>query len=222
MAGNVSLGSYGILGHIGANDSAAGLIPLPQAGRPDGRPSLMQVDLTPASTQAMEKMRAELHAPPRWSASDASVTLSDAMRQKADAIARQFHDGTGKSLVVNSGLRTPAGQARAMYEKFAQGDTATYTGPSGREVRAIYDAALGAKKGRGEAEASMAAKIAEQLANGRPVSKHLLNRGIDFRTWGMTEPEVKLLQDAIRQNAGESLYEGKPPHLHASFPPPRR
>jgi hypothetical protein len=112
------------------------------------------------------------------------------MARKADAIARHFHDRTGNILVVNSGFRTPAAQARAMYEKFAQGDTTTYTGPSGREIRTIYDEAVAAKKEKGAALEGMAAKIAEQLANGRPVSKHLLGQGIDFRTMGMTQAEL--------------------------------
>ncbi|HJR55094.1 MAG TPA: hypothetical protein VJ798_00820 [Rhizomicrobium sp.] len=225
MAGNAArTWPDGILGNIGFNGTAGGLIPLPQAARPEDvyRSSLTRIDLAPATAQAMEKIRADLHAPARWSARDSTVNLSEEMASKADAIARHFHDRTGKNLVVNSGFRTPAAQARAMYEKFALGDTTTYVGPSGKEVRAIYDEAIAAKRGRDAALESMVAKIAEQLANGRPVSKHLLERAIDFGTKEMTKAEVKLLQDAIRQQGGVPLYEGKPPHLHASFPPPSR
>jgi hypothetical protein len=212
-------GPEGILGNIGFNGFVSGLIPQPKEAYAN---SLARIDLASASAQAMEKMRADLNAPARWSANDPTVNLSEAMARKADAIARHFHDRTGKSLIVNSGFRTPAAQARAMYEKFAQGDTTTYAGPSGREIRAIYDEAVAAKKQKGAALEGMAAKIAAQLANGRPVSKHLLDRGIDFRTREMTQAEVRLLQDAIRREAGVPLYEGRPPHLHASFPPASR
>lgn len=231
----------GILGPIDSNSSIGGLIPVPPATGKDGdnwfqdalapgsagsgaaRPfrALTEVDLAPASAPWLEKIGADLRAPSRWSPSDHAVTLSDEMRQKADAIAREFHDKTGKELVVTSGSRTPADQARAMYVKFRLGDK-TYTGPSGREIKAIYDNAIAAGQSREVALESMTAKIREQLANGRPVSRHLLKEGLDFRTNGMKEAEVKILQEAMRRNGGITLYEGKPPHLHASFPPKPR
>ena len=137
-------------------------------------------------------------------------------------VAQEFYDRTGRDLNVTSGYRTPAGQAQAMYDKFKGGDKATYVGPSGREIRSIYDAGIAAGTDKAAILNQMSSKIGEQMTNGHSVSNHLNDQAVDFRDRDLTPQQRGILGGIIRSNAGIALPEGIPRHTHASFPPPKR
>ena len=165
---------------------------------------------TPTDAQAVQT--------PHWSAGDNSVHLSDDMSSVAEAVGRDFHAQTGRNLVVTGGARTPARQAEVMYDKFRIGDRSTYTGPRGREIQGIYDRGAAAGQTREEILQSMTTTIQSQKDAGHPVSKHLDDQALDFRSSGLNSRERAILQDAIRNNSGIPLVEGKPRHIHGSFP----
>ena len=119
---------------------------------------------------------------------------------------------------MTGGARTPARQAEVMYDKFRTGDLSTYTGSSGIEIQGIYDRGTAAGQTRQETLQNMTATIQAQKDAGHPVSRHLDDRALDFRSKYMTDPERAALQDAIRRNSGIPLVEGKPRHTHGSFP----
>ena len=176
------------------------------------------------SSHPIQPMAAQLPAnaqatqPPHWSAGNDSVHLSDEMSSVAESVGRDFYAQTGKNLVVTSGARTPAGQAAVMYDKFRAGDRSTYTGPSGREIQGIYDRGTAAGQTREQILQSMAAAIQSQKDTGRPVSRHLDDQALDFSSKDLNDRERERLQEAIRRNSGIPLVEGKPPHIHGSFP----
>jgi hypothetical protein len=157
-----------------------------------------------------------------WSAKDSSVSLSPEMEGKVGPVAQQFYDITARDLVVTDGRRTAADQAQRMYDKFAKGDNTTYVGPSGRAIRSIYDAGMAAGTDKATIQNKMSAKISEQMTNGHPVSRHLENQAVDFQDMYLTPQQRGILGGIIRDNAGISLPEGIPRHMHASFPPPRK
>jgi hypothetical protein len=157
-----------------------------------------------------------------WSIKDSSVILSPEMESRIDPVAQEFYGRTGRELVVNDGYRTPADQAQRMYDKFAKGDNTTYVGPSGREIRSIYDAGISAGTDKSAILSKMGSKIGEQLTNGHPVSRHLEDQGADFNDRDLTAAQTNILREIIRKNAGIALPEGIPQHMHASFPRPKR
>ena len=157
-----------------------------------------------------------------WSIKDSSVILSPEMEGKVGPVAQEFYDRTGRDLVVNDGYRTPADQARRMYDKFAKGGQADYVGPSGREIRSIYNTGVAAGTDKAAILNQMSSRIGEQLTNGHPVSRHLEDQGVDFRDKDLTAAQTAILREIIQKNAGIALPEGIPQHMHASFPRSKR
>jgi hypothetical protein len=156
--------------------------------------------------------------PPHWSAADNSVHLSNDMSGVAESVGREFNQKTGRNLVVTGGARTPARQAEVMYDKFRDGDRSTYPGPSGREIQEIYDRGTADGQTREQILQNMATTIQSQKDAGHPVSRHLDDQALDFRSYKLNDREKAVLQDAIRNNAGIPLVEGIPQHIHGSFP----
>jgi hypothetical protein len=157
-----------------------------------------------------------------WSIKDSSVILSPEMEGKVDPVAQQFYSRTGRDLVATDGYRTPTDQAQRMFDKFKKGDNTTYPGPSGQTIRSVYDAGMAAGTDKATILNQMSSKIGEQMTNGHPVSRHLNHQAVDFRDAELTPQQKGILGGLIRNNAGISLPEGIPPHMHASFPPPKR
>lgn len=157
-----------------------------------------------------------------WSIIDNSVILSPDMEGKVGPVAQQFYDRTARDLVVTDGYRTPADQAQRMFDKFKKGDNGVYVGPSGREIRSIYDAGIASGADKSAILRKMGFKIGEQLTNGHPVSRHLEDQGVDFQDKYLTPQQRSILGGIIRDNAGIPLSEGIPRHMHVSFPPPRK
>jgi hypothetical protein len=185
--------------------------------------TIAQIDLGQGS-HAAQSMTAQIPVDaqpaqtPHWSAADNSVHLSDDMSSIAESVGREFNAQTGKTLIVTGGARTPARQAEVMYDKFRIGDRSTYTGPRGREVQSIYDRGAAAGQTRQEILQSMTATIQAQKDAGHPVSRHLDDQALDFRSKDLNDRERAILWDAIRNNSGIPLVEGTPRHTHGSFP----
>lgn len=151
------------------------------------------------------------------------VILNDDLREVVRAIAERYHDKTGGTLEVTSGVRTPERQANAMYTKLALGGSlAIY------KKKALIDPIMKAyregrkKKWKREATVhAMAAVIAEQVARGDYISRHLRGRAFDARSHGLTAKQRGAFIAAAREVGGvRVLSERKPPHFHVELLPP--
>lgn len=145
------------------------------------------------------------------------VTIDDFVAGKLLEMGKIFTKETGKRLTVTDGTRTARQQASAMYHDFEGGESG---GKYHRKdlVRPIYDAYVAARKRKASPAATineMAAIIEGQLRNGDVISKHLLKKGIDLRTRGLTRDERGALERAARKVGVRLDDEGD--HLHGEF-----
>lgn len=134
---------------------------------------------------------------PKWKAKSDAVRIPEQIRSKIDAVAADYHAATGKTLTVTDGVRTPMDQAERIYYKFSHGDFHTYKGPQGAEIAKIYRTGTASGKSKNEILSEMANAIDRNFKQGRPISKHLLGRGVDFRVSDMTPAGRGALESAI-------------------------
>ena len=153
----------------------------------------------------------------KWTAKDASVKVPSSIRGKVDQVAEDYHAATGRTLTVTDGARTPQDQAERIYYKFSHGDFRTYKGPQAAQIADAYRQGKAKGKSRSQILSDMSAIIDRHNRNGKPVSKHLERRGVDFRTRDMTAAQQAALEYAIKKHGGKPLKEGVPFHIHASF-----
>jgi len=138
-------------------------------------------------------------------------------------MGRSFFTATGTQLTITDGDRNPARQAAEMYQEFqrANGPGVYGTGERASEVKAVYDqvmtdtAPIPAGQREEAAKNAMAAVITRQVANGMPVSRHLVGQGVDVKSAGFTNEQYLHLFFAIREADGMILFEGD--HIHVSF-----
>jgi hypothetical protein len=109
-------------------------------------------------------------------------------------------------LVVTSWVRTPEAQARAMQDKVRRGEDLVALYQDKEQVRALlslpYD--------------QWAAAIREWAEDGRPLSRHLLGRGVDLRTRDLTRDQVARLVKVGRNMGANMVLESD--HLHTGWP----
>jgi LysM repeat protein len=179
-------------------------------------PSPIRTGQTPAPPK-QPSLEAGASAGKKWKAKDASVKVPSSIRAKVDQVAEDYHAATGRTLTVTDGARTPQDQAERMYYKFSHGDFRTYKGPQAAQIADAYRQGKTKGKSRSQILSDMSAIIDRHNRNGQPVSKHLLSRGVDFRTRDMTAAQQAALEDAVKKHGGKIRVEGIPPHTHASF-----
>jgi hypothetical protein len=160
-----------------------------------------------------------------------NAVLSKDLQQKLDAIGDGYKRATNATMHVNSGYRTPAGQAAAMYDKFQAGASGKdYENQDAlREIKHKYDQAMkdGEKRGLKGADlrtfvvSQMTDVIQGQVDDGMLISKHLTGDAADVRTNNLTQQQKNALEQAAKQAGGKTHPEGKPEHLHVEFPPQR-
>jgi hypothetical protein len=144
------------------------------------------------------------------------VTLSNEAAAKLAQIDGAFSQKTGEHLVITSGTRDAARQAKAMYKLIELGgDTAhLYKNKrAAREIQGAYDAT------RGEPPevivAAMHEVIKAQMARGIYVSAHLRAGAVDVRNRTMTAPMRQAFLKTVTEVGGASLLEeSRPPHYH--------
>lgn len=107
-------------------------------------------------------------------------------------------------IVVTDASRTPWTQATAMLSKLTRGE----------DLRALYkdDAAVDEIVGAGRNPSAMASVIANQVARGRFISRHLTGDALDLRTAGMAVGDVQAVISAARSLGSSTLDESD--HLH--------
>lgn len=153
----------------------------------------------------------------KWKIKDAQAKVPGGITAKIDQVAEDYHAATGQTLVVTDGGRTPHDQAERIYYKFSHGDFSTYKSPQADQLAAVYRRGRANGKPQSQILSDMSEIIDWHFRNAKPISKHLLGRGVDFRTRDMTLAHQEALKNAIRKNGGKIQKEGVPPHIHASF-----
>lgn len=131
-----------------------------------------------------------------WSLEHDGIKLSSS----AVAFLNRLAARVSFPIVVTSGIRSPAAQAQAMWDKFL----------SGEDLHALYAKANGDLVDEILAAPSVpdaAAVISAQLARGRVISVHLTGDAIDIRIAGLTAA-----QQAEQEAAAIALGAEKPKH----------
>ncbi|HEX5706221.1 MAG TPA: LysM peptidoglycan-binding domain-containing protein [Pyrinomonadaceae bacterium] len=155
---------------------------------------------------------------PRHYTVRAGVVLSARATEVLNQIGDEYFRRTGREFTVTSGTRTPRAQARAMYNKLANGDDLSeYTNRTAvAEIRVAYDESRRAGRTADQTIAAMESVIAAQVARGTFISRHLRGNGADISLRGLDQPAFRA--SVAASNTGSTLlYEGTPPHFHLQW-----
>lgn len=147
------------------------------------------------------------------------VRLSADIKQKVKKIADKYHSDTGKTIVVTSGARPPARQAKAMYRKLEGGDDlSVYRNKKAvAAIKKAYNDAKTAKKSETEIIKAMAEVIEEQVKKGVYISRHLRAGAVDIRSRDMSAKQKQAFRKAAKGIAKSIILETIPPHFHLQF-----
>ncbi|MGB8386208.1 MAG: hypothetical protein WCG47_34070 [Dermatophilaceae bacterium] len=144
--------------------------------------------------------------------------LTPAVAKAVKALADKYFAATAKDIHVNSGTRTAAQQADAMYIKLAAGDAlAEYINQLAvADIKKAYND--GVVSGKSAAVITDMAKVIEaQIASGVYISKHLKAGAVDIRIVGMTTADKAAFKQAVKDEGSfedPPLEEAVPPHWH--------
>lgn len=153
---------------------------------------------------------------PYYHKSDLSVDLSMEARSVLEKIADDYHRETGDTLVVNSGKRTPRGQAEAMFRNLQHGDRVRYEDQEG--FGEIYEAYKNAMRSGSQARAvdDMTRAIEHRMSRGKYISRHLLGRAFDISDRGMTSAQEGAFINAVSKVVGHGPVHERG-HFHVQF-----
>lgn len=144
------------------------------------------------------------------------VVLREEVTAKMNRLDEAYFRKTGKHLVITSGTRDAALQAKAMYKMIKLGaDVLKLYRNKGavREIKQAYDDALG--KPVNEVVAAMHAVIQDQIDRGVFISAHLRAGAVDVRSRTMSAADKRAFAKSVAELGGVTLLEEtKPPHYH--------
>lgn len=148
------------------------------------------------------------------------LRLDGEAMDRLERIAARYYERTRRSLVVTGGMRPPQLQARLMYEKLAHGDDLLklYENQAAvLEIRAVYRSGVARRVPKSILIKSLRKTIAEQLARGVYVSRHLSAGAADVRSRGMSASQEQAIRAAVAAEPGVQLLDersGAEPHFH--------
>jgi hypothetical protein len=144
------------------------------------------------------------------------VTLSEEVAAKVARIDEAFARRTREHLVITSGQRDSARQAKAMYKMLELGADIMRlyrNKAAAREILGAYEADRG--KEPSIIVGALHAVIKDQMARGIYISAHLRDGAVDVRSRSMSASERQAFAKAVAEVGGVSLLEeSKPPHYH--------
>jgi hypothetical protein len=144
------------------------------------------------------------------------VTLSEEVAAKVARIDEAFARRTREHLVITSGQRDSARQAKAMFKMLDLGADIMRlyrNKAAAREILGVYEADRG--KDPSVIVSAMHAVIKDQMARGIYISAHLRDGAVDVRSRAMSAAERQAFVKAVGEVGGVSLLEeSKPPHYH--------
>jgi hypothetical protein len=144
------------------------------------------------------------------------VTLSDEVAAKLSRIDDAFSQRTGEHLVITSGKRDAAMQAKAMYKMLELGVDILRLYKDKRAAREIQGAYEATRRKPPEVTVSaMHEVIKRQMARGVYISAHLRSGAADVRSRTMSPASRQAFVKAVAEVGGVTLLEeAKPPHYH--------
>jgi len=153
-----------------------------------------------------------------YSLKDRSVVLSPSVEAAIAQVANLYNAATGKNIVLTDGIRDAAMQADRIYTKLVLGDNVykLYGNRAALDqvVKAYNDASQAGLSAKDISKA-MADVIAQQMANGIFISRHLRGQAVDVRKSDMTASQQAAFQKAVEDQGSFKLVdEGIPPHFH--------
>jgi len=204
--------------------ASSALAPL-LTGAPKAPPATIDCDDLPSLTK--EEQQSPPHDvsldkstpanPPRYSVLPGVTMTTEAMNVIA-RIDESFHKRTGKRLVVTSGRRDAASQAKAMYKMLSIDVNAVgiyHNKKAATEIRQVFVSMRAAGKPRDEIVATMYETLQSQIARGVYLSAHLRAGAVDIRSRNMTEAERKVFEQCVAKEGDFVLLEeSAPPHFH--------
>jgi hypothetical protein len=129
-----------------------------------------------------------------------------------------FHKKTGKRLVVTSGKRDAASQAKAMYKMLSIDVNAVsiyHNKKAASEIRQVFVSMRSAGKARDDIVQSMYETIQSQMSRGVYLSAHLRAGAVDIRSRNMNDTERKAFEQSVATEGDFVLLEeSAPPHFH--------
>jgi hypothetical protein len=146
----------------------------------------------------------------------AGVSLSPAVAAKVEQIDEAYFGRTRKRLVITSGTRDAARQAKAMYKVMSLGGDIVRlykNKAAATEIKQAYD--KGAGKVPDEVVSAMYDVIRAQMQRGIYISAHLRAGAVDVRNRNMSASEKKAFVESVG-GVGDVrvLEEFSPPHFH--------
>lgn len=184
----------------------------------DDLPALTPDELAgpPYDFDLQKTTRADPRAPPPRYTVLAGVTLSPDAAAAIGELDSAYFKKTGEHLVVTSGTRDAARQAKAMYKVIKLGGDIVRlykNKEAAKELKDAYDRAQG-KPAEAVIEA-MYATLKEQMRRGVYISSHLKADAVDIRSRTMSPSEKRAFEKSAAELGGvRVLEEAKPPHFH--------
>lgn len=183
----------------------------------DELPALTADELAgpPYDLSLQKSARPSEEEPPRFSTLQ-DVTLSPEASAKLDKIDDAYFKRTGKHLIITSGTRDAALQAKAMYKMIRLGTDIVRLykdKEAARAIRRAYDD--NARKPADVAIQAMYAVIKNQIERGVYISAHLRHGAADVRNRTMSASERRSFVKSVAEAGGATvLEETRPPHYH--------
>ena len=141
-----------------------------------------------------------------------SKTTSDAL-EKLDAA---YFKKTGAHLVITSGTRDPARQAKAMYKTMKLGTDILKlykNRPAAQEIKNAYDKFV--HRGSEKTIEAIYQVLKDQMDRGVYISAHLKAGAVDVRNRTMSRAQKKAFEKSVIADGSFSfIEESKPPHFH--------
>jgi hypothetical protein len=183
----------------------------------DDLPPLTPDELSgpPYDLSLQKPARPGAESPPRYTVLD-DVTLSPEAASKMDRIDDIYFKKTGKHLVITSGTRDAARQAKAMFKMIRLGADIMRlyrNKDAAREVKQAYDRTAG--KPADDRIEAMYDVLKAQIDRGVFISAHLRAGAVDVRNKTMSAADKRAFLKSVAEASGASvLEETKPPHYH--------
>ncbi len=141
-----------------------------------------------------------------------SKNTADAL-EKLDAA---YFKKSGAHLVITSGTRDPARQAKAMYKTMQLGTDILKlyrNKPAAQEIKNAYTKFL--QKGSEKTIEAIYQVLKDQMDRGVYISAHLRAGAVDVRNRDMSRARKKAFEKSVLANGSFSfIEESKPPHFH--------
>lgn len=147
-----------------------------------------------------------------------NISVTEDIQDKIKSISDAFNEKTGNDLVITDGMREPADQSKAMYNKLESGEDLTLLYKNKEAVNQVIEQYnLGKEEGKNSDQIleNMTKTIQQQVDEDIFISKHLSDKAFDVRNSTMNEQQKESFMKAVEEKGGTVVVEGD--HFHVQF-----